>query len=254
MRYLYIFCWSVFLFISCICCNSKPKQTEEEKKAQEIVDKAIAVHGGENFTNINIAFDFRDRHYTAHRNNGKYTYARSFRDSTGQAVEDILTNDYFKRKINRQEVDLSAERKTAFSESVNSVIYFALLPYGLNDQAVQKTYLGETTIKQQPYHKIKVSFEQEGGGIDYEDEYIYWIHQKTFRVDYLAYSFHTDGGGLRLRVAYNPQIVGGIRFQQYINYEPQQKSAKLLDLDQLYESGQLKELSRIELKNIKVLE
>lgn len=249
MRYLLTCCWCLLVFSA---CSSRDSATAgKDGKAQAIIDQAIAAHGGEKFEDLQIAFDFRDRHYTATRQGGLFTYTRSFTDSTGQ-VEDRLDNEGFLRKVNGRPVTLPEERKKAFTMSVNSVIYFALLPYGLNDPAVHKQYLGEATIRQQPYHKIKVSFAREGGGVDYEDVFIYWIHQKTHVLDYLAYSYLTDGGGMRFRAAYAPRQIGGLRFQQYINYEPLDKQAALADMDKLYESGQLKELSRIELENISV--
>lgn len=251
MRYL-LTCYCVLLLLSACSTRDSSPAGGKQDQAQGIIDRAIAAHGGERFEDLGIAFDFRDRHYTAVRQGGVYTYTRSFTDSTGQ-VEDRLSNEGLVRKVNGRPVNLPEERKAAFSRSVNSVVYFALLPFGLNDPAVRKQYLGEVTIKQQPYHKVKITFAREGGGKDYEDEFIYWINQKTHVVDYLAYSFLTDGGGQRFRQAYQPQQVAGLRFQQYINYEPAQP-AKLEELDKLFEAGQLKELSRIELENIRPLE
>lgn len=251
MRYLFICSIFILFLLGCSSDETKTQKAASDSKAQEIVDKAIWAHGGKNYENLNLAFDFRSRHYTATRKGGLYTYTRAFTDSTGQ-VQDYLSNDGFRREINGQPVDLPAERKQAFTNSVNSVIYFALLPFGLNDPAVQKKYLGEITLRDQPYHKIKITFAQEGGGVDHEDEFIYYIHQKTFLMDYFAYSYQTEGGGLRFRQAYNPKTVGEIRFQQYINYEPPHKEVALIDLDKLFEAGQLKELSRIELENIQV--
>lgn len=248
MRYLFT-CWCLLVFSACSPRDSATAGKED--KAQAIIDQAIAVHGGEKFEDLQMAFDFRDRHYTATRKDGLFTYTRSFTDSTGR-VEDRLDNEGFLRKVNGRPVPLPEERKKAFTMSVNSVIYFALLPYGLNDPAVRKQYLGEATIRQQPYHKIQVSFAREGGGVDYEDVFIYWIHQQSHVLDYLAYSYLTDGGGMRFRAAYEPRQVGGLRFQQYINYEPLDKQASLADMDKLFETGQLKELSRIELENIRV--
>jgi hypothetical protein len=243
MRYLLTCCCVLLLLSAC--------STRQGDKAQSVVDAAIAAHGGEKFEHLRIAFDFRDRHYTAIRQGGIYAYTRSFTDSTGQ-VEDRLSNEGFARKVNGRLVKLPQERKAAFSRSVNSVIYFALLPFGLNDPAVRKQYLGEATIKQQPYHKVKITFAPEEGGEDHQDEFIYWIHQKTHLVDYLAYSYQTDEGGMRFRQAYQPRQVAGLRFQQYINYEPAQPAA-LEQMDKLFEAGQLKELSRIELENIRPL-
>jgi hypothetical protein len=250
MRYLFICCWAFLMLPACSTRDAAP--AGKGGKAQAVVDQTIAAHGGEKFEALKIAFDFRGRHYTAVRQGGLYTYTRSFTDTTGR-VEDRLSNEGFIRKVNGRPVDLPAEREKAFSQSVNSVIYFALLPFGLNDPAVQKEYLGETTLQQEPYHKIRVTFAPEGGGVDYEDEFIYWINQKSHQVDYLAYRYQTDGGGLRFRKAYQPRVVAGLRFQQYINYEPADPQADLAGMDKLFEAGQLKELSRIELENIRPL-
>lgn len=88
-----------------------------------------------------------------------------------------------------------------YYNSVNSVHYFAYLPQGLNDKAVQKELLGEVVLKGEPYYKVRVTFAQEGGGNDYEDVFIYWFHKQKFTMDYLAYEFHVDGGGMRFREA-----------------------------------------------------
>ncbi|GAB3832132.1 hypothetical protein GCM10028895_49420 [Pontibacter rugosus] len=133
---------------------------------------------------------------------------------------------------------------------MNSVIYFALLPYGLNDAAVNKAYLGKTSIKGQPYHKIKVTFDLEGGGSDHEDEYIYWIHPAKYTMDYLAYSFQVNEGGLRFREAHNRRNMKGVLFADYVNYEAASDTVTLEKMDVAFENGGLRKLSDINLKNI----
>ncbi|MFZ5971607.1 MAG: DUF6503 family protein [Bacteroidota bacterium] len=218
---------------------------------QKIVDKAIEVHGGELFLNSTVEFDFRDRHYVAFRNGGTYRYERIWRDSTG-SYRDVLSNDGFYREVEGAKVDLPDSMAAKYTRSVNSVVYFALLPYGLNDAAVRKKWLGETTLKDQPYYKIEVTFAEEGGGEDHTDVFHYWIHQEKFTVDYLAYLYHTDGGGIRFREAINPRNINGMLLQDYINYEPPSKSASLDEMEELFRQGSLKELSRIALENISV--
>ncbi|AHM58539.1 hypothetical protein D770_01325 [Flammeovirgaceae bacterium 311] len=220
-------------------------------KADNIVDNAIETHGGKRYERSSISFDFRNRHYTYARNGGAYTYTREFTDSTGR-VNDVLDNEGFSRLINGEMVSLPDERKTAFSNSVNSVIYFAMLPYGLNDPAVQKEYTGETEIAGRRYHVVRVTFRQEGGGPDYEDQYLYWFDSETNKMDYLAYSYHTEGGGVRFRKAINPRRLGGILFQDYINYKPKNKGVALEELEELYKKEKLEVLSVIELENIEV--
>ena len=139
-----------------------------------------------------------------------------------------------------------------YIESINSVIYFALLPYKLNDAAVQKERLGKEEIKGKVYFKIGVSFKKEGGGEDYQDLFIYWFDVQDYSLDYLAYSFQVNGGGMRFRKAYNERFVQGIRFVDYVNFKPKSNQVKLETLGQLFVKNELEELSKIELDNIKV--
>jgi len=221
--------------------------------AQQIVDQAIQAHGGKKYNRSIVSFRFRDRQYRAQRDGGAFVYSRTFTDSTGQRVDDVLRNSGFSRTVNNEEVTLPEERKAAYTASVNSVIYFALLPYFLNDDAVQKTYAGEATIKGEPYDKVRVTFAQQGGGEDHEDIYMYWFHQQRHTMDYLAYTFSEENGdeGSRFRVAVSPREVGGIRFQDYINYASKVQ-IPLEKYDSAYEAGKLEKVSDINLKDVAV--
>ena len=247
----------LYCFLLLICaCNTKTDDPEQlppsVEKAQEIIDSAITKQGGQLVAQSRIAFDFRDRHYVSSRSGGNFTYERIFTDTLNHKVHDQLSNDNFQRKINETVVALSAKDSAAYSNSVNSVIYFAFLPYFLNDAAVQKDYLGEVSIKGEPYHKVKVTFRKEGGGKDFEDQFVYWFHKDKMSMDYLAYNYQVDGGGARFREAYNVRIVNGIRFADYINYKPINKSMEVETFDELFEKGKMKEVSRIDLENISV--
>ncbi len=225
-------------------CNTQPT-------AQSIIDQAIMQHGGPLYDAVEVAFDFRDRHYVLIHHQGEFQYERHFKDSTG-AIKDVLNNQGFKRYLNNIDITDTVKKAAAYTRSVNSVAYFALLPYRLNDPAVQKELIGSTEIKGEPYHKVKVTFKQEGGGEDFEDQFIYWIHQQNNTMDYLAYLYYTDGGGKRFRAPYNQRVINGLRFADYENYKQVNTEVDLVKYDSLYQQDQLELLSRIELKNIKV--
>jgi hypothetical protein len=227
-----------------ISCDSR---TEAEK----IVDAAIDAYGGALYETSAITFDFRGTHYSIFKSPTAFEYSREFSDSTGQVV-DVLNNAGFTRKVNGVLIDtLTEERIGAFSRSVNSVAYFAFLPYGLNDAAAIKTYLGKTTIKGKEYHQVKVTFQAEGGGDHFEDEFLYWFGVDDSQMDYMAYSYHTDGGGVRMRDVRATREVGGIRFQDYNNLKAARKETPLDSMQVLYETGALVKLSEINLENIR---
>lgn len=250
--------------LALLACNNAEKATDtknvpmpaptEKTKAQLLVDQTIAKHGGKAYENAIVKFTFRDRQYKATRRGASFEYERSWTDSTGQQIRDVLNNGGLYREINGKRVELSAEDQAKYTSSVNSVIYFALLPSSLNDAAVIKEYLGEVNIKSKPYHKIKVTFQQDGGGEDFDDEYVYWLHRDSLTMDYLAYNFQEEGGGARFREAYNARYENGIRFADYVNYQPKDTANLQVEtFDQAFESGGLKELSKIETEKVEVI-
>lgn len=220
--------------------------------AQAIVDQSIAAHGGKALESSVISFDFRDRHYQIFKSSQAFEYIREFADSTGQ-VRDVLDNTGFARTINGTPATVTEERAAAFSRSVNSVAYFAFLPYGLNDPAAKKTLVGESELDGKKYHLIRVTFSQEGGGEDHEDVFLYWINQKTKRLDFFAYSYLTDGGGVRFRKATKTHDVGGLVLQDYENYGLESKETPVEEMESLYKSGKLELLSTIALENVRVV-
>ncbi len=219
--------------------------------AQELIDKSIVAAGADKVSVTAIDFDFRNRHYTAVRNNGKFSLIRITKNETTE-TKDILSNDGFERYRNDAFIVVPDSMSTRYAGSVNSVHYFAVLPFGLNDAAVKKKLLKEATVKGKTYYKVEVSFSEDGGGEDFDDVFVYWINKQDFKIDYLAYSFHVNGGGKRFREATNERIINGIRFVDNTNYKAKNASTKLENLDKAFENSELEKLSEINLENVQV--
>lgn len=243
----------IFLIGLIVLSSCKDQKDTDENLAQEVVDKAINGIGGDQFKNSVIAFDFRDRHYIATRDRWKFQYERIWNDSL-RTIKDVLSNTGFQRFVNDSLVTVPDSMAVKYTSSVNAVHYFSILPYGLNDKAVNKHFLGETEIKGKTYYKIKITFKEDGGGEDYDDVFVYWINTKTYEVDYLSYSYfeaHNDVG-LRFREAYNRRNVNGLSFVDYNNFKPKDENANVTNLDSLYVANKLELVSKIELENITV--
>jgi hypothetical protein len=235
------------------CKNESTSRNDNLLSAEEIVNKAIEVSGGNAFSNSEIHFDFRDISYSAIRNNGLFRLERFFKNDLQDSIRDVLSNEVFKRYVNGNQIIVPDSLATLYAASVNSVHYFSVLPYGLNDEAVNKTLVGEEAIKDKLYYKIKVTFDENGGGEDHEDVFIYWININNFEMDYLAYSYNEpDGKGLRFREAYDIKYLKGLRFANYKNYKPKLGDTSLLELDRTFKKNRLDLVSVIELKNISV--
>lgn len=245
MQRLYPF---AFLSILLVTACEPAKLTDP----QAIVERAIEAHGGDLIENATVTFTYRDRDYILKRDNGMFHYSRTYTDTTGNVYE-VLSNDSLYRAENGSIIELDEERYLALESSMNSITYFFMLPYRLNDPAVIKEYVGETEIEGEPYYEVLVAFEQEGGGRDFEDRFLYWFHQDTFTMDYLAYEFHVDDGGIRFRKADNIRTIDGIRFQDYLNYNSSLTGTDLENFDEYFSKGAFELLSEIRKEDIQVM-
>lgn len=240
---------SLFVFLGFLSCQ----RSGGEDQLETVVNKVVETHGAQHFASKKVAFNFRNKRYSLERLSDRYIYTRSYEDSLGLVEDQLVNSSEFTRSINGEGIELTQEWQERFGNSVNSVLYFVEILYRLNDGATFKSYEGTTTIRGEKYHTIKVTFKEENGGEDFEDQYLYWIHAEDFTLDFLAYNYKTDGGGVRFREAYDREKIGGIVFQNYVNYKPASKATPLEELPVLFDQGKLKELSRIVNENIEVI-
>ncbi len=199
---------------ACQSPNSSPS-------AAAVIDSARAAHGASVLNRAVVTFDFRGDAYRTRQDGGVFHYRRAYTDSLGRAVTEGLTNDGPYRVVEGDTVSLTPSERASVETTVNSVAYFALLPAPLGDQAVQPSYSGRDTIDGVPYHRVRVTFRQEGGGADWEDVFVYWFRAGTYDMDYLAYAFGqgpNEEAGTRFREAYNVRRRGGVRVADYHNY------------------------------------
>lgn len=243
---------SLVLFFACKSTNSTRQNSSKElTKADRILADALKAHGGKRYDNAHYEFIFRKNKYTFQNSKAGFEYTvRKTKD--GKAIFDKMKNNDFTRMIDGKEIPLSDKEKDRYSSSINSVIYFATLPHKLQDPAVNLVYKGTTSIKGKNYEVLQITFDEEGGGKDHDDVYYYWINQETKVIDYLAYNFVVNNGGVRFRSAYNTRNVGGILFQDYINFKAP-VGTPLSELPGLFEKDELKQLSLIETEAVRKL-
>ncbi len=228
----------IFLVITTLSC------VDDSQDASVILDKSIQAHGSDLAANARFSFNFRGIDYSVDRKGGIFVYERRFKQNNA-AVVDRWNNDGFSRRINDSIVQLPDSLSQRYRASLNSVIYFAQLPYSLDGPAVNLKHIGTSSIAGKQYHKIEVTFKENGGGEDHEDVFIYWINTQDHLVDYLAYSYCEDDCGYRFRESVNRRNLEGVIVQDYNNYRPASNDVELSELDEAFESGSLILMSEI---------
>lgn len=230
--------FALLILTTTACAQKKPV----DERASQIVNQCIEVHGGENYNDMDVSFNFRKFRIHLKQKAGIFLYERTTRDSLNNEIHDMLTNDSFTREINGSKEKLTQKDIDKYKEALNSVAYFALLPYKLKEPAANLKYLGETIIDNKKYDKIAVSFNETGGGKDYKDVFCYWIARAEHTMDYMAYS----NGGPRFRKAIKREKVDAVIFQDYENYEIADTTIAVFNYDNSFKEGKVKLLSTIE--------
>ncbi len=233
-----------FLFLS--AC-----QTPDTETAEELIQNATTAYGFDANT-YHINFDFRAYHYDLVVDGTYFSYSRTTEKEGIRILDRMSSNEKLKRFENDSLIVIKDSIQQVYTNSLNSVMYFFQLPKPLQDQAVNPLLTGAVEIEGNHYWTLKITFDEQGGGVDFQDEFRYWINKENYQIDYLAYNYYTDGGGTRFRKVKNKRKIKGFLFQDYINYKPANKFEHLDSLPILFQNGELKELSVIENKNIEV--
>lgn len=231
-------------------CSEKHKK---ESEVDQLISHVKQKHGSGQIDRKNISFIFRNHEYIQKIEEGRTIKYRILKDSNETITDKwIRSEKFFERTINDEKIDLPDSLVETYQNSINSVFYFTFLPLFLTDNAVNAEIIDTVNIGTEPYCKIKITFDQVEGGEDFDDVYLYWIHMNNKTLDYLAYQYFTNDGGIRFRKAYNRRTIGGIVFQDYMNYKPANPDISLMDIDAAYNRREIIEVSKIVNKDVKV--
>lgn len=223
-----------------------------EQRGANLVEEAIEAHGGDEFQRSVIEFGFRGDQLLVARLDDRFRQERVSVDSLGTRIREQMTNDGTRVWADGREVELTEDERSTAELRVNSVIYFAFLPHRLDDPAARPRALGEVVVAGEPYNRVEVTFTPDGGGEDWEDRFVYWLHADRGTLDYMAYRYERDGGGTRFRRAINRREVGGVVLQDYENFDGGEEVRELEDYPTLWDEGRLELISLIELENVDV--
>ena len=255
----------VLLLPACTDAPAPQQGTERPspavRRARVILDSARAAAGAAALDSALVTFRFRGERFRLRRpgrDGDSFSYARSFHDSLGQRVRDELTSDTLRRRVEgRPAARLDSATHRQAETALNSVAYFALLPFPLGDPAVQPRYAGADTVRGTPYHRVAVTFRQQGGGRDWQDRFLYWFDRRDYSMDYLAYAYGLGTGedyGTRFREAFNLRRIGGVRFADYRNYTTRDSlpPGALQRYGRLFDAGSLRLVSTITLDSLRI--
>ncbi|RFC54702.1 DUF6503 family protein [Brumimicrobium aurantiacum] len=260
MNKLLLIFTSLLLVVS---CAEKPDEVKEEsadefvavkpQNVEAIIDSVYRKSGVEKINQSDIYFKFRKFDFAYVQGSDGLERSRSFLNDEGDRIVDLWRGDSVIRTINDEKIDLSKKKENAYKNSINSVFYFGYLPKALKDPAVNSDLIDTVQIKNKDYYKIKVTFDEEGGGEDYHDIFLYWIGVEDYALDYLAYQYFTNDGGIRFRAVDKITEVDGIEFRDYLNYAPKENLMNdYFNVDQVFENDGLEVVSEIRLEEIVV--
>lgn len=107
--------------------NDTTATGKQLSKADSIVDRTIEAHGGKLYDNADYSFVFRGTKYRFQNNETTYAYSSEIQKGDS-LIKNVMTPDKFERSVNSNLQALNKEKTSQYSEALNSVIYFAMLP------------------------------------------------------------------------------------------------------------------------------
>jgi len=228
--------------------------TEAQVEHNAIVDRAIAHHGGEAYEHSEASLDVCSKSGCFHvetrtlKNRFEFEVAGK---ASGRQREVSSAGGTTTVKIDGETVAVDAAAKQRNIDWAMARIYFCFLPYRLNDPGVFKKDLGLTDWAERKLHRIKVTFAA-GSSTDASDEYMYWFDPETARLEYFAYTYDDNGGGLRFRRAINHRRFGGILFFDQENFGTEGAGLSVDLIDEAFVRNQLRHVSTVRLQDIEV--
>lgn len=239
MKYFYL-----CLILLLTACSPTPS-------ALSVIARAIDVHGGAHVKRMKLQFMFRGQAFQAFHDGSDFRYERT-RMVDSIPVIDAIDNNGTYRWMNGVWSPVEDSLRNAVHGSINSVMYFALLPFKLADPAVRADHLGVVEMNGRDHHKIRVRFAKEGGGVDHDDVYVYWFDVETGRLAYLAYEYHVNGGGFRFREVTRYHEDQQVILMDYSNAKPTVPVSDVVDMDALWKAGKLTVVSQVNLERIQI--
>jgi hypothetical protein len=230
-------------------------QTDEGGDAPiEIVARAIEHHGGEIYRNSEVSLELCSGsgcyQLTVRTQGGLYRH-QVRGPYRGRERVVIADNDSVSVRLDGEPATVEPEARQAARNWATARIYFAFLPYRLNDPGVLQQDLGIEQWEGRRLHKVKVGFVA-GSSTDADDEYLYWFDPETARLEQFAYSFSGRPGGLRFRRLSNYRRVGGVLFFDQSNLGVEAPDLGVDQIDPAFVRQRMRQVSEVELRDIKV--
>lgn len=230
--------------------------TKDAGRAQEIVDRAIAHHGGELYeaseTRLTVTSKSGSFRIVSRVDGDRFEHTVVAETPDGERRVRV-TNDAVSHHLAGEAVPVPSEQEPRLRDFVNARIYFPFLPYRLNDPSVRKEYLGRETWDGEALEKVKVTFEA-GSSTDAQDEYLYWFDPASGRLVQFAYSFESGDGGLRLRRGFDYRRVGGLLFFDAENLGVGGHGRSVEEITPGFVAEEMRQISTVKLSEITVEE
>ncbi len=246
-----------WLMLLCLLATPPPAALGQGSIAQPrvaIVDRAIEYHGGDLYRHSETELDLCSKsgcfRLTAHVDGDRWAYTVTGKSGDSQ-LRVRSSHDAVAVRRDGEEKAVAAGAEQKFRDWAMARVYFCFLPFRLNDPSVLKQDLGLVGWNGRRLHKVKVTF-RAGTSTDAGDQYMYWFDPETARLEYLAYSYDDNSGGLRFRRAVRHRRIGGLLFFDQENYGADGPGLSVDAIDPAYVRDAMRHVSTVRLEGIRV--
>ncbi len=225
-----------------------------ETSRPAIVDRAIEHHGGELYRHSETGVDLCSKsgcfHVVALLDGDRFVYTVAG-TSGGARLEVRSSNDALEVRRDGEPLAVEPGGEQKYRDWAMARVYFCFLPFRLGDPSVRHQDLGLVDWDGRRLHKVKVTFEA-GTSTGAGDEYVYWFDPESARLEYFAYSYDDNGGGLRFRRTVRHRRAGGLLFSDQENFGADGPGLSVDAIDAAYVRDAMRHVSTVRLEGIEV--
>ncbi|TXK74333.1 hypothetical protein [Mesonia sp. HuA40] len=216
----------------------EPANAANREKAKAIIQETFDKTGVALQESAVIKFKHQGEHYMALRNCGMFMYRKQ--NTQGKdAIEDVLDNQGFERKINKHLEELTSDEVQEAKAELQQRVNWVQFPFGYQERSFY--WIGELKTDEANYHKIAIENEgepQEIWWVNSQDHLIYYVAQAngdtSGRLFKLDPSFTQEGVHLNQVYAYAVPDAVPLRYaaDEFVEASQEWKQTDSLKLDQ----------------------
>ncbi|MGB0788401.1 MAG: DUF6503 family protein [Marinirhabdus sp.] len=236
---------SLFIILLYSCTNTG----NETEKA--LFPKILNVYGSEHIKENKISFNVDHLSYTVLFNDSKRLYETKTLTKDSVKMRAVSNNGHQQYFVNGTLQKVGTYSQKLIDIKLDGFLYAQLIPTILQQNATVITQKEDVTIRRKKYNVLHVSYKVTD--LNKKQEFYLYVQPETKLIEFMACDYYALSDKKLFRRYINFRDVNKIKFADYYTFTTFSDTVPLSKLYRHYNTAQLQEIGKTELKNINTI-